>query len=102
MRYLWVVLAVAVGWSGIAVAQMVVSLPCGAPQGVGKALGKYEERTIGAGIDAQGRIVSLQINPSTGLFTLLMRVGPGLTCLIGGGRNWTAVDPGPADKGKEL
>lgn len=82
-----------------AAAQLVVTLPRQTPALMEKALSKYGESTIGAGIDPQQRPVTLQVNPKDGSFSVLMRAPPGVICLVAAGKGWTAVEPTTAGQG---
>lgn len=93
MRYLLVIAALLIGFAGLANAQIVVTLPCQPPALMAKALEKYGEATIGAGIDPQERPVMLQVNPSDESFSVLMRMAPGVVCLVVSGKGWEAIDP---------
>lgn len=53
---------------------------------------RYGEGRIGAGLDAQGRMVELFVSPDTGSWTALITRPDGAACIGAYGGSWQIVD----------
>lgn len=84
------------------IAMYVLAVPAKsqvAPQGCAKTkdinallTGQYGEIPAFAGISKNGIPVLVYTNPKTGSFTITMRQRGGITCMMTGGTDWTAIE----------
>lgn len=51
----------------------------------------YHEQLFAIGITERGRLVEITVSSTTGTFTILVTIPPGLTCAVMGGEDWSLV-----------
>lgn len=76
-------------------------LPCGPSKDIEDNLrSKYGETIVAAGV-TPGGFLEILTNPKTQSFTILLRRGGGVTCILMGGEGFAIADPA-AIKGDDL
>jgi hypothetical protein len=54
--------------------------------------GQYGERVVGAGIDLSGTLMTIWANTATGSWTITATNPTGITCMVGAGNDYEAVN----------